>query len=119
MTDDEIIEGLECCCTVNGVGCKECPQYELHSAMCIKNIMNKALDLINRQRAEIENLRAIIDAELDTIHDLGDDYERAIEAEGMHIKKAIKEFAERLCEGRVSNDPVVITVRAELRMGVE
>ena len=44
---------------------------------------------------------------------------RLIEDEGMHIKKAIKEFAERLCEGRVSNDPVVITVRAELRMGVE
>ena len=29
--------------------------------------------------------------------------------------EAIKEFAERLCEGRVSNDPVVIAVKVELK----
>lgn len=29
--------------------------------------------------------------------------------------EAIKEFAERLCEGRVLNDPVVIAVKAELK----
>jgi len=29
--------------------------------------------------------------------------------------EAIKDFAERLCKGRVSNDPVVIAVRAELK----
>lgn len=29
--------------------------------------------------------------------------------------EAIKEFAERLCEDRVSNDPVVIAVKAELK----
>lgn len=29
--------------------------------------------------------------------------------------EAIKEFAERLCEGRVSNDPVVIAVKCELK----
>lgn len=28
----------------------------------------------------------------------------------------VKEFAERLCEGRVSNDPVVIAVKVELEM---
>lgn len=28
---------------------------------------------------------------------------------------AVKKFAARLCEGRVSNDPVVITVQAELK----
>ena len=34
-----------------------------------------------------------------------------------HLKsEAIKEFAERLCEGRVSNDPVVIAVKVELEM---
>lgn len=117
MTDDEIIEGLECCFK-NRKPCKKCPFYNMEQ--CNELLVGEFVyNLINRQRAEIENLRAIIDAELDTIHDLGDDYERLIEDEGMHIKKAIKEFAERLCEGRVSNDPVVITVRAELRMGVE
>lgn len=29
--------------------------------------------------------------------------------------RAIKEFAERLCADRVSNDPVVIAVKAELK----
>lgn len=28
----------------------------------------------------------------------------------------VREFAERLCEGRVSNDPVVIAVKVELEM---
>ena len=37
-----------------------------------------------------------------------DNYTKQIKAE------AIKEFAERLCEGRVSNDPVVIAVKVEL-----
>ena len=30
--------------------------------------------------------------------------------------EAIKEFAEMLCDGRVSNDPVVIAVKTELKM---
>ena len=29
--------------------------------------------------------------------------------------EAIKEFAERLCKGRVENDPVVIAVKSELK----
>ena len=57
MTDDEIITALECCCNLERIGCEECPQYELHSAMCIKDVMNKALGLINCQKAEIERLK--------------------------------------------------------------
>lgn len=30
-------------------------------------------------------------------------------------EKAIKDFAEKLCEDRVSNDPVVIAVKTELK----
>ena len=30
-------------------------------------------------------------------------------------KKGVKDLAERLCEGRVSNDPVVIAVKVELQ----
>ena len=33
--------------------------------------------------------------------------------------EAVKEFAERLCEGRVSNDPVVIAVNCELKEMVD
>lgn len=37
-------------------------------------IARSAVDLINRQRAEIEKLQAEKEAMLDTIHKLGDDY---------------------------------------------
>lgn len=57
MTDNEIKKALECCCTLNGVGCRNCPQYDIHSAMCIKNLIRNALALINRQKAEIESLK--------------------------------------------------------------
>lgn len=32
-----------------------------------------------------------------------------------HKSQAIKEFAERVCEGRISNDPVVIAVRCAVK----
>ena len=50
MTDNEIIEALEYCCH-NG-HCRYCP----HSCAENKNIEDLALDLIKRQKAEIERL---------------------------------------------------------------
>ena len=49
MTDKEIIKALECC--VNGEDCPNCPLQE-QFADC--KPMTGALDLINRQKAEIE-----------------------------------------------------------------
>ena len=51
MTDKEIIKALECCVEVQG--CSKCPR----SPICdgVEHIQN-ALDLINRQKAEIERL---------------------------------------------------------------
>ena len=47
--------------------------------------------------AEVERLKAVANAELDTIHALGDDYERALEAEQELVRttraNAIHEFA--------------------------
>lgn len=37
------------------------------------------------------------------------------EAKAVVRAEAVKEFAERLCDGRVSNDPVVIAVKVELK----
>ena len=50
--------------------------------------------LIGLQRAEIEKLQAMVSAELDTIHDLGDDYERVLEEEQEFVKKAKAEAIE-------------------------
>lgn len=75
-------------------------------------------DTINRQKAEIERLNK------ELVKNKADNrYIQRLEAlfkcASMGLKtaktEAIKEFAERLCEDRVSNDPVVIAVKVELK----
>lgn len=90
MTDNEIIKALECCRdSVRNGGWKEClrcpagsRKWELCDASrnCIDDIMTKNIDLLNRQKAEIEELQKYK-------HDY-----YVLKAE------AIKEFAERLKE---------------------
>ena len=56
MTDNEIVKALECCCSVDVNACDNCPFHE----RCYNNnewIEKEAIDLINRQKAEIERLR--------------------------------------------------------------
>ena len=55
MTDDEIIKALECCCFTDTKACEECPLY--HTFDCSFVIIDKTLDLVNRQNAEIERLK--------------------------------------------------------------
>lgn len=43
-----------------------------------------------------------------------DERERLLQKLQQAKSEAIKEFAERLCKGRVENDPIVIAVKAEL-----
>lgn len=69
------------------------------------NIAIKAIKESNRQQAEIERLKK----ETEYFADIGKMYSE-VRAE------AVKEFAERLCKDRVSNDPVVIAVKVELEM---
>ena len=82
MTDNEIIKALSemlyagnSCVTCkydNGRGDDRC-------GFCGCKIARSAVDLINRQKAEIEMLQAENEAMLDTIHKLGDDYAKALE----------------------------------------
>lgn len=57
MTDNEIIKALECC--ISGQPCKEtkCPFYKKGCEIDIYAVEKYALDLINRQKAEIEKLK--------------------------------------------------------------
>ena len=89
MTDNEIINALECCRTNIMGDCKRCNlrlEDGTTQPFCTTILMGNALDLINRQKAEIERLRDEIRQTHATIPDL--------------IKqvrtKAIQEFAERL-----------------------
>lgn len=84
MTDAEIIKALECCCSNNIDSCEECPiKIECYTETI--DCKKEALDLINRQKAEIERLQK----ENNQFADIGKMYSE-IKAE------AIKEFAERV-----------------------
>ena len=105
MTDNEIIKGLECC-GKNPPMCSECGyKGRCNRIDCYDYLKRDALNLINRQKAEIEALIAgqeTLQRYISTAKD-----------------EAVKEFAERLCKDRISNDPVVIAVKVELKMAGE
>ena len=94
MTDNEIIKALECC-TMNS--CSECPIEKfkvLGAGSCISEILTAALNLINRQKAEIERLeKGLMQCKLE---------KEMLYHVGMEIKTvSIKEFAERLKKERL------------------
>ena len=85
LTDNEIIKALECCGNIVDSTCKGCVYHETYNASCVVRLMRDALDLINRQKAEIESLK----------HRKTELQIRNQELQ--HEKsEAIKEFAERL-----------------------
>ena len=80
MTDNEIIKALECCGNIVDSTCKGCVYHETYNASCVVRLMRDALDLINRQQAEIERCERLCnslddqmaDAKIDTLkHFLG------------------------------------------------
>ena len=59
MTDEQIIKALECCIAHENceeVSCEFCPYERVLN--CTGVMMQNAIDLINRQKAEIEELRS-------------------------------------------------------------
>ena len=89
MTDNEIVKALECCIKDD---CDNCPDT---FGNCEHNAMRNALDLINRQKAEIEMLREGIRFERERVNAIPNLIKNA-------KPEAIKEFAERLKERVVS-----------------
>ena len=84
MTDNEIIKALECC-SIND--CRNC-LYD-KAKVCGQELSKDALDLINRQKAEIERLQEVKEINLNAI-------KNDLPWYVIHIKaEAIKEFAER------------------------
>lgn len=97
MTDNEIIKGLKCL-SGDEIFCKDCAfsHLEGHGFACKKNVANAVLDLINRQKEEIERLKSKVNR-LEKY-----DEERDIRLHARLTEtartEAIKEFAERLTE---------------------
>lgn len=117
-TDSEIVKALECCASVDNGCSTDCPLYGGDDS-CFSTLLKPTLDLINRQKAEIESLNDMLCGKVTSLAasiEIAEAEER-YKAYILSLKaEAIKEFADRLCEGRVSNDPVVIAVNAELKM---
>lgn len=61
MKDTEIIKALEYC-TINGAKCSDCPAFKKVDRSYCKKYFRGAIDLINRQKAEIERLNNNISA---------------------------------------------------------
>ena len=75
MTDSEIIKALEYC-NADRNECDKCAlQEECESNPFYSTIAKYALDLIKRQKTEIERLKSMNQANLDCIHDLQNENE--------------------------------------------
>lgn len=110
FTDEEIIRALKLCFALKGTSetCAKCP-YHSFGKLCKVERDKDALDLINRQRAEIERLHNILLSFTNEVHTWSNKngYDTTglslipilNEAESVRetIKaEAVKEFAERL-----------------------
>lgn len=106
MTDEQIIKALECCATDDGDDCFQCPYgnivYKPGNGGCVNRCRKDALNLINRQKEEIERLKKknkILIKNADTAFQDGLDENRDLfkkEVEPEIRAEAIKEFAERV-----------------------
>ena len=63
MTDTEIIKALECC-TTKGAKCSDCPAFKKVDRSDCKKYFRGAIDLINSQKAEIEQWKEEAEAKL-------------------------------------------------------
>jgi hypothetical protein len=91
MTDDEIIKALECCMKTEFI--TDCAKCEMLAFDCKDTLIENALNLINRQKAEIERLNI----EFQSMRSAANSYKIHLETAK---SEAIKEFAERLKEHR-------------------
>lgn len=109
MTDNDIIKALDCC---TGLGCDKCKfnDGEQNTCSCEWELKNAAMEVLKRQQAEIERLKAE-NAELEAEVDKQYEQARADILGNMadggaschwcideHKKNAINTFAERLME---------------------
>lgn len=101
MTDNEVIKALECCSTATCISNK-CPYEEMHDIpKCTTKLTSDALDLINRQKAEIKKLQTyitnhpyrIVIGTADIYTENHEEYEKLL---ARISGEAIKEFSERL-----------------------
>ena len=100
MTDEQIIKALECCATDDGDDCFQCPYgnivYKSGNGGCVNRCRKDVLDLINRQKAEIERLNVELKAMRGTANSYKLDNERLLQklqqarVEAIQLKEIIE-----------------------------
>lgn len=90
MTDNEIIKAVECC--TGNTKCCECPMFRTPN--CMNKAFGYALDLINRQKAEIERLKCEMGKLLPKDCSYAMQMEVSNKLESQIKSEAIKEVAE-------------------------
>ena len=120
MTDEQIIKALECCSIDDHIGvCTECPFTDI----CDEDtqaLQKYALDLINRQKAEIERYKKYYETMETEIYSFRKDQADVKFLKNKIRAEAIKEFAEAYKEqikdytGMFTDDGFYISLQAAL-----
>lgn len=88
MTDSELIEALRCCHGTRVPNCDNCPNEKTCEEI---DVVNSVIDLINRQKAELEKLK-------DELHSAKIEISKHFDYMNEAKSEAIEEFATRLKE---------------------
>lgn len=101
MTDNEIVKALECCVARSGTACSKCPYHEQYYDKCTEKRNADIVDLINRQKLEIERLKRALNTDFSFVRTrCSGKTKRINEIITFRVEtikaEAIKEFAERL-----------------------
>ena len=83
MTDNDIIKALECCFLETNCTDCQCHIRKPYTEDCLKVAAKNAIDLMKRQKAEVEELREIV-------------FTDRTEAIKLLKSEAIKEYVERV-----------------------
>ena len=77
FTDEEVIKALECCSKDNVKDCDACPYEDMETkTYCVNELIKDALDIINRQKSEIDILVRKHDSLLDELAEKQAEIER-------------------------------------------
>ena len=104
LTDEEIVKSLECCAVEPCEDCGNCPRFTKEK-LCHKANAKQSLDLINRQKAEIERLKGFLSTFETVIAEQKEDIEKRVEVlypdfmkEYRRAKNDLKESLDREME---------------------
>lgn len=99
MTDNEIIKALECL-TGESIPCKDCPYSANYTHFnCQRQVAKDALDLINRQKAEYNNLLEqfrILDCECERLEKADENQQAEIERLKAHINEVADKVEDKM-----------------------